>query len=148
MDSKGIFTNFGNVRWPVRRKRNQIVSGLLRASCTKLGTCNTVGSVNVASQRLHHEKLSHLGEVGNMKMPQRRVVCGLPDWSESIGQTCYSRVVSKTNFAALLYCWVRPRAISFLELVLTDVCGPFQVPSVCWARYFITNYLWTLELGN
>lgn len=104
MGSKGIHITFRKGRCSVRKNGKLIVSVFLWGSLTylrRVWNIKTVGSGDVAWLRLWHERISHVSEVGFLKMSERTIPRGLPALSEMRRQKLSSCVVSKTTHAAV-----------------------------------------------
>ncbi|WVZ15014.1 hypothetical protein V8G54_012580 [Vigna mungo] len=77
---------------------------------------------------LNFKNLKHLGE--------KNMVTGMPKITipESVCDSCLAGKQTRKPFKSL----IRMRAKDCLEVVYSDICGPFEVPSLAENRYFIT----------
>lgn len=90
----------------------------------------------VASLHLWHERVAHVDPAGIKAMADRKVFEGLTYSSSKfsiwkgciLGKSCQSHIPKVSN----------SKSSKLLELVLTNVLGPIEVPSVGGSRYAIT----------
>ncbi|KAL6054460.1 Cysteine-rich receptor-like protein kinase 25-like protein [Balamuthia mandrillaris] len=99
---------------------------------------------------LWHRRLGHININSLRKLPQ--IVSGVTLGRHDFG-TCIACITGKQHRTKINRA-PAPRALSKLQLVHTDVCGPMQIPSIGGSRYFVTftddytRKTWTYFLKN
>lgn len=85
---------------------------------------------------LWHKRLGHFHTKGIQRMIQFQAVKGLPNlhFSQQTCSGCQLGKHSRTKIPKV----TTHRASSILELIHSDVCGPFRINSLGGARYFVT----------
>ena len=96
-----------------------------------------VVSEDVSSIDLWHQRLGHLNSQHLRVLVDRQLACGikLPGATKlSFCEGCVEGKMQRKPFKSLTY----EQSKRKLNLIHSDVCGPFQVESVGGSRYFVT----------
>ena len=110
----------------------------LQTGCESL--CHTEPTIYTVRLQSHanlwHKRLGHFNSKGLQRMLASGAVRGLPPlrFTEKICHSCQLGKHARTKMPKL----ATHRSTKILELVFTDVCGPFKVNSIGGARYFVT----------
>lgn len=83
-----------------------------------------------------HERLGHVNFADVKKLKTEQMVVGMKDNLNSVTTVC--EICDKCKIHTLPFKASTHRSKEKLELVHSDVCGPFTVPSLGGARYFVT----------
>ena len=95
-------------------------------------------SLKLRSQAdLWHQRLGHFHTRGIQRMLASNAVTGLPQLHFPSTHSCTSCHLGKQARTKMPKTTTH-RASEILELVHSDVCGPFKIPSTGGARYFVT----------
>ena len=111
--------------------------GLYRLSGVSQQLCSEVNSLHLSTKAvLWHKRLGHFHTKGLQRMINTGAVNGLPPlrFSKHTCTGCQLGKHSKTKMPKE----TRHHASKILELIHSDVCGPFRVASTGGARYFVT----------
>lgn len=111
---------------------------------------NTVTIDKSSASELWHRRLSHFNNDGLRRMMTSGAVKGLPVLTvpDTPCVSCYRGKQARTKIPKRS----TNRATVPLELIHSDICGPFRTPSLGGARYFITfvddysRFLWVYFL--
>lgn len=81
-------------------------------------------------------RYDHLNFKSQQQLEMKNMVFGLPNITlpKKVCEACLARKQKGKSFKAHLSMRVR----DCLEVVHSDICGPFEVPSLAGNRYFIT----------
>jgi len=126
----------------VEKDNKVLAEGVVRNGLYYLSTCVTndgnIPSMGlIADLNLWHQRLAHVHVDGIRDMVRNGVVEGIKvDLKKSICR-CDACVYGKSTRAPIPQIG-GARAEDILELVHTDVCGPFPVPSIGGSNYFVS----------
>ena len=100
---------------------------------------------------LWHQRMGHFNLISISEMARKSLVNGLPVLGDKLATKCSSCAEGKSH-RALFPSQTTWRASKPLELVHTDLCGPFSTESQAGNKYFITfiddfsRYCWVYFL--
>lgn len=113
---------------------------------------NTVTMERPSASEIWHKRLGHFNRDGLRRMIASNAVHGLPDLHipDTPCASCFRGKQARTRIPKR----ATSRASAPLQLVHSDLCGPFRTPSLGGARYFISfvddysRFLWVSFLAR
>ena len=159
MSRHGYQTVFGRIECHIEHNGHIIAEGYMKNGLYCLTTSGQKPEPNnemacVSDDiGLWHRRMAHVNSEGIKEMVRKGVVRGIKVNSKSEKVKCESCVYGKCTRAAAPKTG-GTRAKNVLDLVHTDVCGPFPVPSIGGSLYFVTfiddrsRYAWVYPLKN
>ena len=142
LERMGMTIEFGNSVCNIRKGHKTVAQGSRKNSlyCLNIANAAPSGPTEVAlvtDLGLWHARLAHVHMDGIRNMVRNKVVSGIDtDLKQDIG-ICESCVYGKSCGAPIPK-QGGDRAKGVLDLVHSDVMGPFQVPSLGGSRYFVS----------
>lgn len=141
IDKRGMTTTFGNDQCEIRARSTVVATGNLKGSLYVMRTKNAFSSSEiafVACLQLWNERMALVDKQGIKRMATRGVVRGLKMTAldrKPIREGC---IIVKASRCQIPTTWTTERASELLERIHSDVCGPFEVPSLGRSRYFVS----------
>lgn len=98
--------------------------------------CATSSNVEKSQMTIWHQRMGHVNSDDLWKMGRKEIILGLQLGNEKDLPPC--KVCSEAKLTALPFPKKSHRSNELLNIVHTDVCGPFKVESKGRAKYFVT----------
>ena len=114
-----------------------LVGKLYQLECEVRCSVGEQASVVIENHDLWHQQLGHLNSQQLYKMVQQNHISGIKLSPRSGESTCEGCIVGKMQrkpFKSVDH----KQSSKKLELIHSDICGPFQVDSIGGSRYFAT----------
>ena len=140
MDKKGMKTTFGDGKCVIHKSSMTVATGYLEGSLYVIHTRPVNSSTNtslVASLQTWHQRMAHVNSKGILQMADRGVVHGLKLKDRTMEHKCHDCCVGKAHRVPIPKERTSPPARQLLSRIHSDVCGPFEVPSLGGSRYFV-----------
>ncbi|KAK2398342.1 putative mitochondrial protein [Trifolium repens] len=93
-------------------------------------------TMNEDTEALWHKRYGHLNFRSLSELNSKELVSGLPkiNMKHAICDICMKSKQSRLSFVKE----ITKRSCAALEVIHSDICGPFEVPSLGGSKYFIT----------
>ena len=140
---RGNQIKFGQEKCWIRDRNGQLygmgtlVGKLYQLECEVRCSVGEQASVVIENHDLWHQRLGHLNSQQLYKMVQQNHISGIKLSPRSGESTCEGCIVGKMQrkpFKSVDH----KQSSKKLELIHSDICGPFQVDSIGGSRYFST----------
>ena len=134
----GLTVHFNNKVAEIKRGDGSVVLRAQKYNNLYVANCN-MERLCVADNTLQlwHSRFGHLNMKTLQEMSKKSLVQGLPSKSAADSSPCKTCMLSKVH-AIPFPQEATNRTTSCLELVHSDVCGPFQTNSLGGSKYFVT----------
>lgn len=137
MVKKGLFVNFENNKCLIKNKNKIIADGILEENLYIL--CESINESNMSEYcygcvHLWHRRLRHRNIVDVKKLQQLCSGICIKKCNDDFCDICAKSKLTRKPFPKQ----TSSRSTELLNIIHSDVCGPFQVQSQSGKRYFLS----------